>query len=235
MITDSPAQAEDLLPVRSRINWGAILAGAVLALSLYFLLMLLGSAVGLSISDKVDSKGLRIGAIVYAIVITGVSLFVGGYMASQLTTGENKIEGSLYGIFVWATMSALLLALMASGVRMGLQAMTGVAAAADHTRHVDWEASARQAGVPQERIEEWKTKAREVPAATREAAENPQSRKEAADAATRATWYAFFGVWISMMAAAAGGYVGSGPTFHVFSVSAGRIVETRRVAVAPAQ
>jgi len=232
MTADSPVQTEDLLPVRSRINWGAILAGAVLALSLHFLLTLLGSAVGLSISDKVNSNGLEIGAIVYAIVITAVSLFVGGYMASQLTTGENKIEGSLYGIFVWATVSALLLALMASGLRMGLQTMTGLTAAVDNTRQVDWEASARQAGVPQERIEDWKTKARETPTAARQAVEDPQNRQAAANAATKGTWYAFFGVWISMMAAAAGGYLGSGPTLHLFSVSSSRSVETRRVAMA---
>ena len=42
----APVHAEDLIPVRSRITWGAILAGSVLALSLYFLLALLGGAVG---------------------------------------------------------------------------------------------------------------------------------------------------------------------------------------------
>ena len=226
MVTNAVVQQEDLLPVRSRISWSAIIAGAVLALSLYFLLTLLGGAVGLSISDKVNSQNLGNGAVVYAIIVTAICLFVGGYVASQLTTGESKIEGSLYGIFVWATVSVMLLALMASGLRIGLSAMGGVASAGratvENTKQSDWEASARQAGVPQDRIEEWKQKAKDAPASARQAVEDPQNQQAAADAATRVTWYAFFGAWISMMAAAAGGYLGSGATVHVFSMWVGR-------------
>ena len=203
-----------------------ILAGSVLALSLYFLLALLGSAVGFSISDKVTAHNLGNGAAVYAVVVTAVCLFFGGYVASQLTTGENKVEGSLYGIFVWATVLAMLMWLMASGVKVGFNSLIGIATAgkvaADNTRPGDWEASARQAGVPQERLDEWRQKAKDAPAAARQAAEDPQNQQAAADAATRVTWYAFFGAWVSMMAAAAGGYVGSGPTPHLFSVSQGR-------------
>jgi hypothetical protein len=223
MHTTSSVQAEDLVPVRSRISWSAIVAGSVLALSLYFLLALLGSAIGLSVSDKVSGRTLNSGAAVYAIVVTAVCLFFGGYVASQLTTGENKIEGGLYGIFVWATVFAMLLWLMASGVKMGFNAVVGVATAggAVDARPVDWEAAARQAGVPPERIEEWKQKANAAPAA-RPAAEDPANQQAAADAATRATWYAFFGAWVSMMAAAGGGYLGSGPTLRLFAMSAGR-------------
>src|SRR5258705_397064 len=39
-------RAEDLLSVGTRIRWGAILAGAMLALALYFLLTILGGAGG---------------------------------------------------------------------------------------------------------------------------------------------------------------------------------------------
>lgn len=35
MDIDSPVHAEDLVPVRSRIGWGAIVAGSVLALAVY--------------------------------------------------------------------------------------------------------------------------------------------------------------------------------------------------------
>jgi hypothetical protein len=222
MTADSTVHAEDLVPVRSRIAWSAVLAGSVLALSLYFLLALLGSAVGFSVGDRVDAHNLAVSSAVYAIAVTALCLFVGGYVASQLTTGENKVEGAMYGIFVWATVLALLLWLMASGVKVGFNAMVGIATAgtvaADNTRQVDWEASARQAGVPQDRIEDWKAKAKDAPAAAR-AATDPQNQQAAADAATRVTWYAFFGAWVSMMAAAVGGYIGSGPTFQLFSLS----------------
>ncbi|HUR52634.1 MAG TPA: hypothetical protein VMZ71_00755 [Gemmataceae bacterium] len=220
-------RSEDVIPVRSRVSWGAIIAGSVLALSLYFMLALLGGAAGMSISDKVTASNLGTGAAIYAIIVTVVCLFVGGYIASQLTTGENKIEGSLYGVFVWATVFAALLWLMASGVKVGFNAMIGVATAGavatDNTRQGDWEAAARQNGVPQDQIEAWKAKARDAGASARATAENPENQKAAADAATRVTWYAFFGAWLSMMAAAAGGYVGSGPTIKMLSVSVDRV------------
>lgn len=226
MVTDTAVHAEDVVPVRSRISWGAVVAGSVLALSLYFLLALLGSAVGFSVGDRVNPHNLATGAAVYAIAVTAVCLFIGGYVASQLTTGENKVEGSLYGIFVWATVFALLLWLTATGVKVGFNAMVGVAAAgtvaADTTRSGDWEASARQAGIAQERIDELKARAKDAPASAKRAVEDPQNQQAAADAATRVTWYAFFGAWVSMMAAAAGGYIGSGPTLRLFAVSYGR-------------
>jgi hypothetical protein len=223
MIAQSAIPTEDLVPVRSRISWSAILAGSVLALSLYILLALLGGAIGLSIGDKVNPQKLGMGEAVYAIVVTALCLFLGGYVASQLTTGENKIEGSLYGIFVWATVLGMLLWLMASGVQLGFNAMIGAATAgkAVDTSKVDWEASARQAGVPQERIDEWKTKS--TPANVRQTVEDPQNQQAAAAATTRLMWYAFLGAWLSMMAAALGGYVGSGKTLHVLAVSFGRV------------
>jgi hypothetical protein len=69
--------------------------------------------------------------------------------------------------------------------------------------------------VSQEKIEEWRLKAKAAPAEARQAAEDPQTRQAAADAATRVTWYTFFGAWLSMAAAALGGYVGAGPTFRI--------------------
>ena len=139
------------MPVRSRIAWPAIVAGSVLALSMYLLLALLGSAIGFSVGDKVSAHSLSVGAGVYAIVVTAACLFLGGCVASQLTTGENKVEGALYGIFVWAVVLAMLLWLTASGVKVGYNAMVGVATAGtlatSNTSQADWEASARQAWV----------------------------------------------------------------------------------------
>jgi hypothetical protein len=230
---ESTARTDDLVPVRSRIAWPAIIAGSVLALSLYLLLALLGAAVGFSVGDRASAQSLGSGAAIYAIAVTVVCLFVGGYVASQLTTGENKVEGALYGIFVWAAVFALLLWLTASGVRVGFNAMVGVATAgtvaADNTQPGDWEALAERNGISKQQIEEAKQRAKDAPASVQAVAENPQNRQAAADAATRVTWYAFFGAWLSMMAAAAGGYVGSGPTPRVFAVWADRTDHDRRV------
>jgi hypothetical protein len=226
MTAESPAQTEDLLPVRSRISWGAILAGSVLAVALSLLLGLLGTATGLSLGDRVSNPTLGNSAALFAVFVTAVCLFAGGYVASQLTAGENAVEGSLYGIFVWATVFAMLVALAGSGVRIGASALAGVASAgrvaADNTTQGDWEATARQAGVPQDRIEEWKQRAKDAPAAARDAANDPQTRQAVADGAARTAWYAFFGAWVSMMAAAAGGYLGSGATVRVVTTPVAR-------------
>ena len=62
-VSETPAiRAEDLLSVRSRISWGPIFAGAALALALFFLLALLGGALGLSISGQVRGDNIATGA-----------------------------------------------------------------------------------------------------------------------------------------------------------------------------
>jgi high-affinity Fe2+/Pb2+ permease len=51
-------QASDVLPVRSRISWGAVLAGAFIALTAYIVLATLGAAMGLSLSNKMTSHAM---------------------------------------------------------------------------------------------------------------------------------------------------------------------------------
>ncbi|HEY1189822.1 MAG TPA: hypothetical protein VGE74_19390, partial [Gemmata sp.] len=93
MAAAGAVQKEELVPVRSRIAWPAIIGGSVLALSLYFLLALLGSTIGFSLGDKVSPHSLSVAAAAYVIVVTAGCLFLGGCVASQLTTGENEMEG----------------------------------------------------------------------------------------------------------------------------------------------
>lgn len=225
MTKDTPVHAEDVIPVRSRISWGAIIAGSILALALYFLLTLLGAAVGLSINDRVSDRGLAIGAVVWAIVVTAGCLFLGGYVASQLTTGENKTEGVLYGLLVWGAMFAMLLFLMATGVRAGFNALVGLATPASNVAanpNANWEATARQRGATDADIERFRTSMNNAPAAVQDAFRNPENRQIVEENATRAAWYSFGGILVSMIAAALGGLVGAGPTFRLFTVQVRR-------------
>jgi hypothetical protein len=228
---------EDVSGVRGRVSWGAILAGSVLALALYFLLTLLGGAIGLSVSDKFGGKTIGIAAAIYAVVVTAVSLFAGGFVASQLTTGENKREATVYGLLVWAAVFAMLLWLMATGVKAGFNAMVGVATAGANVTNTagenvskeDFEDAARRAGYSQQQINDFKEKVKNAPADAKAAAEDPNNRAKAEEAArkagevaTQVTWWTFFGTLVSMLAAAAGGYVGAGPTFRLFAVPVAR-------------
>lgn len=234
---DQPVGVEDVVGVRSRVSWPAILAGSVSALALSFLLTLLGGAIGLSVRDTADGRAIGVGAAAYAIVVTALSLFVGGFVASQLTSGENKKEATLYGLFVWAAVFAMLLFLVAGGVKAGFGALVGVATAgsavadttARNTSQEDVEGMFRRAGYNQQQIDEFKEKVRNAPADARATAEDPatkqkaeQAARETAEVATRVTWWTFAGALFSMLAAAAGGYVGAGPTFRLFAVPVAR-------------
>jgi hypothetical protein len=215
MTNDNAIQAEDILPVRSRISWGAIAAGSVLALAMYFLLTLLGGAIGLSVSGNVTDQALGIGAAIWAILTTAGVLFLGGFMASQFTTGENKAEAVVYGLLVWAVVFAALLWLMASGVRAGFNAMVGMAnPAATANANVNWEEAARRNGATEAEINQ----IRNAPETIRNAINNPTNQAIASENATRAAWFSFLGTLLSMAAAGFGGLVGSGPTFRLFTV-----------------
>jgi hypothetical protein len=221
MTNDTPVQAEDVIPVRSRISWAAIVAGSLLALAVFFLLNLLGSAIGLSVHDNVNGRNLAIGAVVWAVLVTAGALFLGGFVASQMTTGENKVEGVLYGLLVWALSFGLLMFTAAQGMKAGFSAMVGMANATSNAQAASggtWEDTLRGMGVPPNEIERVKQTIPDQTARTREAANDPNTRQQIEDNATRAAWYSFLGTLVSMIAAALGGYVGAGPTLRLFTV-----------------
>ena len=178
---------EDVASVGTRISWGAILAGTSVALGMYFLLATLAAAAGMSISDRVDPTKLHTAAVVWAFATSIVALFLGGLVTSLFTAGENKWEAMLYGAIMWAVMVVVLLHLGSAGLRTGFSAM---AACADSVHTTP--------AVP-----------------TANATQDAENRRLALEAATRATWYAFFGTWVSMLAAVGGALVGAGPTFRL--------------------
>jgi hypothetical protein len=188
-------RVEDFVSVGSRISWGAIFAGALLALGLYSLLTFLGGAVGLSISDRVRPTTLKNTAIAWALLTLVVSVFVGGVVASQFTVGETKMEALLYGVIMWALLFGFLATLSALGVRSGFHAMAGVTDSAQAGRN--------------------NVNAQTQP---RNAAEDTTNEEATKEALTRLTWYAFIGTWVSMIAAAVGACVGAGPRFKIVAV-----------------
>ena len=230
---DLPVSREDLVGTGSRINWGPIFAGSILALSLYFLLSLLGTATGLSVSDKVNSHTMGIGAAVYATVVTALCLFIGGAVATQLAVGENKREAGIYGLLVWSLTFAMMLALMVGGLRAGFGAMVGVVTAGAQVgqaagtpnaapTQADFEGMARRLGYTDAQIADLKNKGNAV-------AQNPTAnidaekvKQDALDTGTNVTWIAFAGTLISMLAAVAGGIFGAGPTLQLLAVPVAR-------------
>jgi hypothetical protein len=207
-------QAEDLVSVGSRISWGAIFAGALLALALYFLLTVLGGAVGLTVNERVEPSKLRLAAVLWTVVTISAALFVGGLVTSLFTVGENPREAVIYGIIMWALLFGMLLALGAAGVRAG-SSMVAWAQAGRPEAAAGWEDAARNAGVPAEQIEQWRKTARDRTGG------EPVSEAALQETATRLAWYTFGGTWLSMLAAALGAWIGAGPTFRVVAVRTG--------------
>jgi hypothetical protein len=209
----SAVQAQDLVAVRSRVSWGAIFAGAVTALAVYLLFSTLGVAVGFSVSDSVGDRELGIGATIWAIAAMLISLFLGGWVSSQCSVGENRQEAVVYGIIVWGVMFAMLLWLMAGGIRIGFNAVMGVmnapAAGAMASRLSDDEL--RAAGFTQEQVdslrgqfERLRARAQNLPNEMRAAAQSPNT--------SAAAWWTFAGIALSMLASIGGALAGSGPT-----------------------
>jgi hypothetical protein len=110
---------EPLVSVQTRVSWGALLAGAVVAIAGYSLLTMLGIAVGFTLSDQYDAEQLGTGAAVWTFASLLISMFFGGWVATRCTAGELRTEAVLYGIVVWGITSTLLIPLTAAGVGLG--------------------------------------------------------------------------------------------------------------------
>jgi len=119
----------DVMSVRSRISWGAIAAGAMVALAVYFVLTLTGVAVGLETASRRDIP-LGAGAALWAIVTLLLAMFVGGWTVSRMAVGESKLESILYGVILWSVLFVGMFWLVGMGVRAGFGGLLGMASGA---------------------------------------------------------------------------------------------------------
>jgi len=236
-------QPEDVLPVRSRISWAAVFSGAFFAFAIYLILTMLAAAIGLSIQDRVRPETLGIGAAVTAIVTMAAALFLGGYVATRTAVGEDLCEAAIHGVLVWCILFAGIVALAGSALSSaGFSTMIGMTlnsqAAADRMNLRGWEDAARQAGVPQERIDTWRKEANAAAnnagENNREAANHPQVTSEEAKRASAAVaWWTLLGTLLSMVCAIGGGLLGAGPTPQFLALVSQTRVTTRRDVTMP--
>lgn len=189
----------DLTAVRSRVSWGAIFAGAVVAFAVYFMLGVLGVAVGLSVAqaNAANSETLGNGAVIWSVASMLLSLFAGGYVTTQCTAGESRGEAVVYGILLWGLLFTLLLHTVSGSLNMGMQAMmarNNMPAMGDANTGINVSnETLRDAGLNQEQID----RLRNTPTTeqAKAMAMNPKSRS--------AAWWMFAGTALSMMASIA--------------------------------
>jgi Protein of unknown function (DUF2795) len=109
---------------RSRISWGAVLAGAVVAVATTLLLSLLGAAMGASSIHALDTTSTDlanygIGAAIWEIINLALSMAFGGYVAARLSGTHSHLDAELHGITVWGVavlLGSVLLAQAVSGL-----------------------------------------------------------------------------------------------------------------------
>src|SRR4029453_6082279 len=97
----------------SFVEWGAVLAGAVLAAALSFVLLTFGAAIGLSATSPWPNSGLSAKVIATLAVFWALaqqigSLMAGGYVAGRMRSrwheagNEKEFRDGLHGGLVWA-------------------------------------------------------------------------------------------------------------------------------------
>ena len=108
----------------TRISWGAIVAGAVVALAIGLMLNVLGTAIGATLVDAAerdtpDASSFGIGAGIWLLVSNLIGLGIGGYVAARLSGTASRTDATLHGMAMWAAsflISAVLLGNLVAGV-----------------------------------------------------------------------------------------------------------------------
>ncbi|WP_458094259.1 hypothetical protein [Roseomonas sp. WA12] len=107
-----------------RVSWGAVLAGAIVALAIGLMLNVLGAAVGATLVDTTArdtpaASSFGIGAGIWLLVSNLIGLGVGGYTAARLSGTASNTDATLHGMAMWAAsflISAMLLGNLVAGV-----------------------------------------------------------------------------------------------------------------------
>jgi len=218
---------EDVVEVGSRVSWSAILAGAVMAMAVGFVLALLGQAIGISVSDRASRDSLGLGGLIWTLISSVLALFIGGWITSQCVVGETKTEAVVHGIIMWGVTVAMVLWGTGSGIRSSFTAMMPVASIAGVTTEPGDRQSFQATSaaiVPQDNAQR-AVEPRGV-TGTRDANGNvadnrayaggaTRSAAHADPAAARASWWTLANAVLSIVAALGGAFVGAGPTFRL--------------------
>jgi len=105
---------------RDGIRWGAIWAGAVIAIATYLVLQLLFFALGL-LDLGLDAQAGGVAATVVSGILALVAFFVGGLVAGAAGLWTGRKEGLLQGVAMWAVtvVGILMITLIGGGALLG--------------------------------------------------------------------------------------------------------------------
>jgi hypothetical protein len=128
------------------VSWGPIIAGAFAASTLTFILMLLGSGLGLTMISPWSGSGasttaFAVSTAIWLIIVQWLSSGVGGYLAGRLRTkwvgihtDEVYFRDTAHGFLAWALATLLVVGVLGSALSAALgtsvQAVSTVASGA---------------------------------------------------------------------------------------------------------
>src|SRR3979411_1015238 len=98
---------------RTPFSWSAAIAGALAAMAVAFIIMALGSGIGLSFAspygDGPSATSLTVAAAVWLVMAQTMGFATGGYLAGRLRSpahdgivGETTFRDAAQGLVVWA-------------------------------------------------------------------------------------------------------------------------------------
>jgi hypothetical protein len=106
--------------------WRAILAGALVALSIHLLLTMLGAGITALVVDPATSdspaQSFTIGMAVTWCLSALISLWIGGWVAGRAGAAGDADSGKLHGFIVWSLATVLGFVMVATGVGKALGA-----------------------------------------------------------------------------------------------------------------
>ncbi|MDP2258169.1 MAG: YrzE family protein [Caulobacter sp.] len=117
-MTDTQPAALTPHPFHTLVSWPAIIAGALVAVTVGAMLNLLGVAIGAAALNPFDlsrgeAEGFGAGAGVWVALVNAVALFIGGAVASRAAKFPDHHRGLLNGLAVWAV--AFVIAILVAG------------------------------------------------------------------------------------------------------------------------
>jgi hypothetical protein len=179
-----------------RISWAAVAGGVVLVVVLQLLLSLLGAGVGLgTVNTNAGStpmaSTLGIGAGLWWVLSSCISVGVGGFVASWFAGVEIRFDGVLHGLVTWGIATLLTFWLLSSAIGSviggGFSALGSVASATGSSVSDAAKPLAQAAGVSPDMIQQ-QAQAYLQPANPDPATMSPQDAQKAV--ATNLTTYA---------------------------------------------
>lgn len=117
----------------TRISWGSVIAGVVIAIIIQVTLNMLGLAIGAGVLEPGEVQpnigpAFGTGLVIWLSATTLLSIFAGGYVTSRLAGNPDTTDGMIHGLLTWGvgTLVALfLLSSTASNVFNGVASALG--------------------------------------------------------------------------------------------------------------